>query len=535
MKSPFVEFTSEFEVLANNSISVNLTGNQHEATELHRKGLQTLGTFINPIVAKTNKTDTVQVRVHSKHTETILLTESTGTSSSKNLDDIFLQSNKVELTEKPLMNQFYGKEITIIEEPLTPDETTPVDDRKDRKYIIPMALKNPAEEPKKPPIFQDSSTNIEDLKRHIIMLQNLTKNDRNFQSKFVVFPNLQQTTTPSTTTYRPFTPQPYSSITNVPRNRNLLNIPKQTLIRQESILRDPLEDDRRHGYPIEKITIVPQVLLQNDQTPIVDDTPARNRENKKEIRVSYSGKYGARKNNRKSTTLRTTRTTPTTTTTTTTTTLPPPSKRLLRRQQKQNLRRNKNLSRQPQCKDDLNIKKCRSVNIERDKIRVTTSPTEVLSNRSILDSSVSSTVESSLLFDVDKTLSRSARSHKNAHRSARHQTTTIGSVPSMASYYNSGNYRDIIMPMPGNNNTGIIRNQTTNLNPNLCYKTRFLTYQQQKLCANNTELMPAISRGARAAIQVRSYFLIFLLSKHQLIQYFCLLNYNLILYVSFHF
>lgn len=40
------------------------------------------------------------------------------------------------------------------------------------------------------------------------------------------------------------------------------------------------------------------------------------------------------------------------------------------------------------------------------------------------------------------------------------------------------------------------------LNPDLCYKVSGLSYSQQKLCASNTQIMPAISRGARAAIQV---------------------------------
>lgn len=46
----------------------------------------------------------------------------------------------------------------------------------------------------------------------------------------------------------------------------------------------------------------------------------------------------------------------------------------------------------------------------------------------------------------------------------------------------------------------------TQLNPDQCYKLNALSHSQQKLCATNTQIMPAISRGARAAIQVRQFF-----------------------------
>lgn len=46
------------------------------------------------------------------------------------------------------------------------------------------------------------------------------------------------------------------------------------------------------------------------------------------------------------------------------------------------------------------------------------------------------------------------------------------------------------------------RSEITHLNPELCYKLNALSHSQQKLCASNTQIMPAISRGARAAIQV---------------------------------
>lgn len=44
-----------------------------------------------------------------------------------------------------------------------------------------------------------------------------------------------------------------------------------------------------------------------------------------------------------------------------------------------------------------------------------------------------------------------------------------------------------------------------NLNPDLCYQVGGLTAGQKKLCVQNTSIMPAISRGARAAIQVSNF------------------------------
>lgn len=49
---------------------------------------------------------------------------------------------------------------------------------------------------------------------------------------------------------------------------------------------------------------------------------------------------------------------------------------------------------------------------------------------------------------------------------------------------------------------GTARSEVTHLNPEQCYKLNALSHSQQKLCASNTQIMPAISRGARAAIQV---------------------------------
>lgn len=61
--------------------------------------------------------------------------------------------------------------------------------------------------------------------------------------------------------------------------------------------------------------------------------------------------------------------------------------------------------------------------------------------------------------------------------------------------------RDILMPMP----SADVKNDTMekiDLNPKHCYEVGGLSRGQQKLCEQYTSIMPSISRGARAAIQV---------------------------------
>lgn len=47
-----------------------------------------------------------------------------------------------------------------------------------------------------------------------------------------------------------------------------------------------------------------------------------------------------------------------------------------------------------------------------------------------------------------------------------------------------------------------LKAEAIHMNPEQCYRLNALSHSQQKLCASHTQIMPAISRGARAAIQV---------------------------------
>lgn len=206
------------------------------------------------------------------------------------------------------------------------------------QYIKPLALQNmQPNEPKKSAIFQDSSTNIEDLKRHIVLLHNLTKQDKGFESKFVVFPNLKKddptpsptttqtttvittvkaSTTPTSTstttkavpvpvttelaqtTMRPpttqteetstptdtTTPSPSTtSTTTLPNDVNLMDDMDMPPSERSTALLflKPTMLTRNKSVPVdddffnrlEQVTSFPQVFLQNDQTPMMPTEP----------------------------------------------------------------------------------------------------------------------------------------------------------------------------------------------------------------------------------------------------------------------
>lgn len=90
------------------------------------------------------------------------------------------------------------------------------------------------------------------------------------------------------------------------------------------------------------------------------------------------------------------------------------------------------------------------------------------------------------------------------------QLRSGGDLSSLSMLSRMKNYPGLMMMTNEANETGNPQQQppqplVVNLNPDLCYQVGGLTAAQKKLCVQNTSIMPAISRGARAAIQV-SYF-----------------------------
>lgn len=456
------------------------------------------------------------------------------------------------------------KEVTLIE--VKDDENARAIDHVDRKYIIPLALKTPTTvPPRKSPLFQDSSTNIDDLKRHILMLQNLTKNDENFQSKFVVFPNLQRTPTPTTTTEAATTTitqtttvrtTTRASTRATPRSRLSLNVPK-----------DVWSED---GRGTEKITIVPQVFLQNDQTPMNDDSFERPSwsDDRKGERQNGGNRYlsnGRRQNGRrngnaesKPSFLFTTK---------------KPAKGRQRQEPDDGLNgpggRNKNKQKNNRRLDDKQLRRqmrkaCKQqplaeqqnciraidskINVSRngngngtgntngknkDNNRrvapINLSPVnntsdfgqEANGSRSINYTNIANGQHASINNKRNGSATNDTRAELDSYaewralvprtmRSTRHIRRNASSISRDYIYATGGGSIAAAAGTAANANqsaeaTAGSYKEPIDLNPELCYKVGGLSYGQQKLCVQNTMIMPAISRGARSAIQVGVY------------------------------
>lgn len=386
----------------------------------------------------------------------------------------------------------YDKQIEILEERIE-EEIVELEDRRDRKYIVPLALKNPTEEPKRSPLFQESTPNIEDLKKHILMLQNLTKNDKNFQSKFVVFPNLQKNQS-----------QTNGGNVDTQKPRASLNTPIQMALQSKNILRDSYEPIP----PTEKITIIPQVILQNDQTPMTpEDYEMLNKRNRESgVRVTYSGRMNNRRNGQKKrkqfgkttttaspTTPSKTTQSPTTTKTTTPTSFTPTPTPKQKRKKQRNIE--KMCTRNPNkriCQNLSSTPSTATTNVSYQKAQQQNSLFTNLNNAT--NSSFSSSSSSTAL------LQRSSRS--SSREQQQQQKPKYSSQQSF--HYTS----PTLSPSPSllgetpQNETMAMYKENVDLNPDLCYKVKGLSHGQQKLCALHTHVMPAISRGARSAIQV---------------------------------
>ncbi|XP_040163849.1 protein Wnt-5 [Anopheles arabiensis] len=327
IKSPFIVFRMEHEVLSNNSVMLNLTDIRNKL-----KSVQNLDHFIRPIDGNADGKITRKDPLSNKGLTGGKLSSNSplaaspvfGTESAFSTGNISITF--LTTVAPPFVNYFEksvndDKEhdvqsgLTVRSKPSSSsvvdagDHMISDDDgrngKKDRKYIIPLALKtSTSEKEKTSSVFHGSSTNIDDLKRHILMLQNLTQSDKNFQSKFVVFPSLQKnetervglvapTTAPATASLRHLFIAAGSAIkdsneyrmfaspnrgknskadTNITNNRSVvrsqisasINMPKKAFPDSHDIL-----SDRKEEGPVplktEKITIVPQVFVQNDQ------------------------------------------------------------------------------------------------------------------------------------------------------------------------------------------------------------------------------------------------------------------------------
>ncbi|XP_053693451.1 protein Wnt-5 [Sabethes cyaneus] len=586
LKSPFIEFRSEFEVLSNNSISLNLTEIRHKL-----KSVQNLDHFIRPV-------DNGRKDDSKRNLLTGLSSSSAGVVNTlpSNMSVTFLTTtppsfvNHFEITTEHGISNDIDMEKKIFSEHMISDDSS----KKEKKYIIPLALKTSSNEKEKTSsVFHGSSTNIDDLKRHILMLQNLTQSDKTFQSKFVVFPALQNNGSDAVTTVKPVTApsirpaihqmpvlqikEDQSSARVVPekvvRLRPTINMPRQILPNSQDILTDNKDDT----FKMEKITIVPQVFLQNDQTPDSmadednnDNNYDHSNERRKEIKGNdresiknkipsppvYHGKEDrredsgykfplsatitpARKNGRNRTTLAAAVVSSAAQTTiadvvdidnATTRGSGSGIAGTRERNGKKRNRKNKKPSEKPINSNpvqDFDGETNRSSSANKTRVgRKGAKRLQNLQQKAFMlqqltssSSTIAAPTSSSVPKSSNRKLSRFRRAEWPANKIPRsHAEHTLvrdstiipiyssfngSSVSSISGLTNSVTFRNSsISTIDGSgNNSNQIEKDVINLNPELCYKVSGLSGGQQKLCAQHTSVMPAISRGARAAIQ----------------------------------
>ncbi|KAG5681206.1 hypothetical protein PVAND_010662 [Polypedilum vanderplanki] len=502
IKSPFIEFTAEFEMLSNMTVSLNLTDKSPDSR--HRKnGLHNLGNFINPI-GTANRDDKTMGFKGINNTTFSIQSDLLETKDSRKHQEQHLyelqQQQIQELQQHNLNKSATNKILMDIIKPIVTDSHKSDEDNKSstvsgtssegidhptiqiianannhyeqmnsymddsRKVIMPLALKTTLIERDRPvpspTPLPKPQTNIEDLKKHLLMLQNYSEVDKSFQSKFVVFKKQTSTAAPTTTsTTTPSTPFPTKApqtTTTMPfpmtvgtmyRTKPSINIPN---VQNSQILRDV-------SYPytrIERVTVVPQVFLQNDQQqPETEEerqqhTNAERRKNRKNEKKAKRDKKKNRNGKQAaSNVIPTTIVLPTAI----------PLRPIRREQQRQRQMRSQNGS------------------------QMFISTTTVSSAPYIINLS-----DSKPLVDSNsQKLSRTIRSKGNRRRNQNKMQ------------------RDALI-IDSSNGVVAIKNETSekiDINPKHCYDVSGMSKGQQKLCEQFTSIMPAISRGARAAIQ----------------------------------
>jgi len=549
MKSPFIEFTSEFELLSNASISLNISASSTPTLRQQQKnnGLHNLGNFINPISHPNRENDKTFKGINNT-TFSIQSDLIDGKDSRKHQEKHLYQLQQQQIQElqqhnlnksatnkilmdiiKPIVTDSYRPAAAAVDDDdgeannnNHPDQPTiqiiansnmdshhqhmqsssnqmnnypTYDDSRERKVIMPLALKTTLIERERPipTPLPKPQTNIDDLKKHILMLQNFTENDKNFQSKFVVFPKMRGTSSttsaPSTTTPRPITTTTMPFPMTMYRTKPSINMPA---LQNSQILRDV-------SYPfsrVERVTVVPQVFLQNDQQqPDTDDEVEddrrrsmmeerrKNRKNEKKPKKDRKrnknkeamNNKAASNNNKVQNMLP-----PPTTTSTTTTTTAVPSRKAIRREQRRKQQQQQNF-----------------VDAQKTPIRYEKS----LNGSQVLIASAPTAANTPYIINLnDKHI---GFGNENSRKLSR----TIRSKSQSGSRRRNQNkmQRDVLVPIEAANGNSSSKNESSDkidLNPKHCYEVSGMSKGQQKLCEQYTSIMPAISRGARAAIQV---------------------------------
>ncbi|XP_052865461.1 protein Wnt-5 [Anopheles cruzii] len=624
IKSPFIVFRDEQEVLSNNSVLLNLTDIRNKL-----KYVQNLDHFIRPIDSTNNEKKIV---INDDDGQSGIKIGASPESVFKVESDIGDGNTSITFltTAIPTFVNHFEKNMEKIGENshLTSNGQNPTvmmgsadqmisdDDgaKKERKYIIPLALKTSANDKEKTSsLFHGSSTNIEDLKRHILMLQNLTQSDKNFQSKFVVFPSLQTNGTtnasPAPVTTLPMLPleqrrvqlpgatsfidmKEYRSISSRNRHRsgnigsvilesNATNRDRPSTTSAINIPRKPFthstmsdQKEEMQNSKMEKITIVPQVFIQNDQTS--DDhlsdkndsesiaslgSPlSRTRETmylpqvtqkfgRKPDATSIAEKFGsannkttfanAQNNNGTFRVFLTDELPDKETDKKNQTDLIMTNKERQaalgkgdsnRKQRKNGRRRGRGDKQKNILKNDGSTEQSKSIILKHEgsvlKSRNNHSDVVPKPKDHAIETSIESRVKKWSSPRVRRNdnerrqptnkhpqhqhLSASARAYEMSKVGSSENRVTVASSPSFVSTNSEEGYgvkgnknlsNHNRIPLSSSSIGDGREKDVVDLNPDLCYTVSALSGGQQKLCAQHTSIMPAISRGARAAIQ----------------------------------
>lgn len=505
IKSPFIEFKAEFELLSNESISLNVTDNNPDARQRKNglSGLHNLGIFINPISNPNRDEKTFKGINNTTFSIQSDLLDAKDSRKQQEKHLYNLQQQQIQELQNHNLNKTTTNKILMdIIKPIVTDNHKPADyeennsrpdhstiqiiangnvdshheqmashggyyDDPRRKIIMPLALKTTLIErerplPTPPPTLAKPQSNINDLKNHLLMLQNYSDVNKNFQSQFVVFKKSTTpapTTTTSTTMRTTTMPFPMTMY----RTKPSINMPLQN----SQILRDV-------SYPfsrVERVTVVPQVFLQNDQQqPDSDDDRAMMEERRKNRKNEKKKERKRNKEMNKNSNKLQNMIPPTSTAV--------PSKKSIRREQRRKI-----------------------FNTQQTPVRYEKSfnGSQVL----IAGSRTTTTPNTPYIINLnDKQLDNNENARKLS-RTIRSKSQTGGRRRNQNKMQ-----RDIIMPIESVYSSN--KNQTSDkidLNPKHCYDVSGMSKGQQKICEQYTNIMPAISRGARSAIQVRKLFM----------------------------
>ncbi|EDW38777.1 GL16237 [Drosophila persimilis] len=532
LRSPFIEFGSQEEQLANTSIPLNIT--KDEQAYMHQEGLRKLGTFIKPVDLRDSQTGFVKADL------------------TKRLTNDPPRSRRIH----PIQEEMDQKQIVLLDDDTDENGLPASLTDEDRKFIVPMALKNASPDPgwldsasSHPPVVKstfvaasntqrratqiahsststklevDPTSNIDDLKKHILFLHNMTKTNTNFESKFVKFPSLQkdkakQSAGSPTNVKRPPRPvfqyaapiapptrkvphgahtpgqQPFGGYYHNDEDINTLS----SFLKPVADTNDSAQSDGNRK--LDNIPIVPQVHLLNE-----DESTTRSTTEETVPTIVSPGNLEPARTTKRPACLRN-----------------PESPKCIRQRRREEQQRQRERDEwfrgqseyiQPRFQpiiQTINNTRRFAVSIEiPDSFKAhsaLTSPSDEAEDERLYRMKRSQPSGQKAMKEItegsaEKKFDKLARDTDYFDRDIVMTSADIAS----GSDFLIAKMNGLVSPKEQYNDTTSRLNaysEKIDLNPNSCYKINGLSYGQKKQCVKHTSVMPAISRGARAAIQ----------------------------------